>query len=35
MSCSGNPLSIAADTFVSLSWPLGNVAGVYTYATCN
>jgi hypothetical protein len=37
MSCSGNPLSILADTFVSLSWPLGNAApnGVYTYATCN
>jgi hypothetical protein len=35
MSCPGS-LSIAADTFVSLSWPsVAAPTGVYTYAICN
>jgi hypothetical protein len=40
MTCTGGPVSIPADTFVSLSWstsPAGTAApsGIYTYATCN
>jgi hypothetical protein len=36
MSCTGGPLSVTANTFISLSWPSTAAStGVYTSATCN